>query len=60
MGMPPFDIRSVSIADVASLFTDHHAYASTGNLAVYAFGVFEDDRAVAAYLWQPPAPGARL
>lgn len=55
---PQFDCRSTSIDEVAHLFADNHAYRGTGRVAVYAFAVYEDARPVAAFLWQPPAPGA--
>ncbi len=55
---PNFDLRSVTLADVRHLFVENHAYRSAGRVAVYAFAVFEDDLPVAAYAWQPPAPGA--
>lgn len=55
---PSFDLRETSIAEVAHLFARFHAYRSTGNVAVYAFAVFERTAPVAAFLWQPPPPGA--
>jgi len=58
--MPTFDLRPVSISDVRDLCAKHHGYGSCGNVAVYAFGVFERGSIVAAYAWQPPPPGASL
>lgn len=55
---PAFDLRPVSLPLVAGLFREFHPYASTGTVCVYAFAVFEEWRPVAAFLWQPPAPGA--
>jgi len=59
---PQFDLRPVSLADVKHLFERFHAYKSTGRLATYAYAVFEQgilgERAVAAFVWQPPPPGA--
>ena len=54
--MTACDIRPVKLADVASLFDAYHAYRSTGRVCVYAFAVFERERPVAAFLWQPPPP----
>lgn len=56
--MPGFDIRSVSLAEVAPLFEKFHAYKGVSSVSVYCFGVFEQDVLVAAFTWQPPAPGA--
>lgn len=38
----------------------HHGYGSAGNVAAYAFAVKEGWNTVAAYAWQPPAPGAAV
>jgi hypothetical protein len=43
---------------VSDLVREHHGYGSMGEVCVYAFAVYEDGRAVAAYAWQPPPPGA--
>ena len=53
-----FDLRRVSLSVVRELCEAHHGYRSAGGLAVEAFAVFEDGRAVAGYAWQPPPPGA--
>jgi hypothetical protein len=55
---PSYDLREVKLAEVAHLFAEHHAYRSTGNACTYAFAVIEDAAPVAAFLWQPPPPGA--
>lgn len=55
---PTFDMRPVTIGEVRHLFVAHHGYKSAGVVQVYAFGVFEGEKIVAAYVWQPPAPGA--
>ena len=55
---PAYDLRPCTLADVRALCAAHHGYGSAGNVAVYAFGVFEGGRLVAAYAWQPPPPGA--
>jgi hypothetical protein len=49
-----------SISEVAPLFAKYHGYGSVGRLAVYCFAVVEASRAVAAFVWQPPPPGAAL
>lgn len=55
-----YDIRPCTIKDVACLCEAHHGYGSAGSTAVYCFGVYEDERLVAAFAWQPPAAGAAL
>lgn len=47
-----------SVAEVKHLFERHHGYKSIGNVAVYCFAYVENSVPVAAYAWQPPAPGA--
>lgn len=53
-----FDLRPVTLDVVDALCAAHHGYGGAGRVATYTFAVFEDDRAVAAYAWQPPPPGA--
>lgn len=53
-----FDLQPVRLAEVRHLFAAHHGYKSVGNLAVYAFAVVELGQPVAAFVWQPPPPGA--
>lgn len=53
-----YDIRRCTIGDVNEMCKRYHGYGGAGGLAVYAFGVYEDDEIVAAFSWQPPAPGA--
>ena len=53
-----FDIRPCSMLDVFRLCKEHHGYGGAGKVAVYAWGVYEEDIMVAAYAWQPPPPGA--
>lgn len=55
---PSFDIRAISLTEARPLILAHHAYASVGASATYAFGVHEGGALVACYVWQPPAPGA--
>lgn len=53
-----FDLRPCRLEDVRELCARYHVYGGAGGSAVYAFGVWEDGRLVAAYAWQPPPPGA--
>lgn len=55
---PSYDLRRVDLTSVRHLFAAHHGYGDAGGLAVFAFAVFEDNRPVAAYTWQPPPYGA--
>lgn len=55
---PNYDLRACAPHEIKHLFERHHAYKGTGNTAVYSFAVFEDAVPVAAFLWQPPPPGA--
>ena len=52
------DIRPVHISVVADLVARYHGYAGSGKVATYCFGVFEDERVVAAFSWNPCAPAA--
>lgn len=58
MKAPSYDLRRCSIGVVQDLCVRYHGYGGAGNLAVYAFAVYEGGRPVAAYAWQPPPPGA--
>ena len=58
MKQPTYCVRLCTIAEVRELCERWHGYGSAGSVAVYAFGVYEDGRLVAGYLWQPPPPGA--
>lgn len=60
MDGPSYDLRRCTIRAVEHLFLAHHGYKSVGRVAVAAFAVYEDDRPVAAFIWQPPPPGAAL
>lgn len=55
---PNYTIRETTVAEVKDLFARFHAYKSTGRVCTYAFAVIEDDKPVAAFLWQPPPPNA--
>lgn len=58
MKAPSYDMRTCGLNEARRLCERYHGYASAGNNATYAFGVYENDILVAAYVWQPPAPGA--
>lgn len=55
---PAFDVRAIHIDAARALVEEHHGYKGMGKTAVYAFGVIESGRVVAAYVWQPPPPGS--
>lgn len=55
---PSYHLAECEIAVVRDLCAKHHGYGSVGNNATYAFAVYEDERPVAAFIWQPPPPGA--
>lgn len=56
--MPSFEIRACTKPEVLPLVEAYHSYESMGDSLTYCFGVFEAGTIVAAYVWQPPAPGA--
>jgi hypothetical protein len=56
--MPRFTIISCKRQEVLPLFEAHHGYKSLGHSLTYCFGVVEEKRIIAAYVWQPPPPGA--
>ena len=58
MKQPSYDLRPVHLSVVQALCRRFHGYGSAGNASVYAWAVYEDDHAVAAYTWQPPPTGA--
>lgn len=53
-----YDLRAVPRSDVVGLFIAHHGYKSLSASATYCFAVIERGAPVAAYVWQPPPPGA--
>jgi hypothetical protein len=55
---PSYDLRPSRPSEVVHLFEQFHGYKSIGNAATYCFAVFEEGVPIAAFLWQPPAPGA--
>jgi len=54
---PAYDLRRCHWSEVERLCEKYHPYKSANAGAVYSFGVFEDGRIVAGYLWQPPTRG---
>lgn len=56
--MTTFDIRECDGRVVQDLCTEYHGYKSAGIVFTYAFAVYEQDRPVAAFGWNPPPPGA--
>lgn len=54
----PYVLRAVDRVDVVALCEQFHGYGGASNTATYSFGVVEDGRVVAGFLWQPPPPGA--
>ena len=52
---PTFDLRRSTRDEVLPLFMAHHGYKSLGSSLTYCFAVYEDG---AAFVWQPPPPGA--
>lgn len=53
-----YDLRVCDLDVARKLCKRFHGYGSVGNNATYAFAVYEDDKPVAVYVWQPPPPGA--
>lgn len=55
---PSYDLRAARREEVLPLFEQHHGYKSLSASMTYCFAVYEDEKPVAAYAWQPPPPGA--
>ena len=53
-----YDLRPCSLEVVRALCAKYHGYGGAGTMAAYAFAVYEGEKVVAAYAWQPPPPGA--
>ena len=53
-----YDLRECPLSVVDALCASNHGYGAASATATYSFAVYEDGRAVAAYAWQPPPPGA--
>lgn len=56
--MPSYSLRECPLSVVDELCQRYHGYGSAGGTATYTFAVYEGDKAVAGFAWQPPAPGA--
>ena len=54
------NLEPIDLDEARPLFEQFHAYKSASKVAVYCFGVREQGRLVAAFSWQPPAPGAAI
>lgn len=53
-----YNIQECDLREVRHLFQSYHGYGDAGGTSTYCYAVFEQDRAIAAYVWQPPAFGA--
>lgn len=53
-----WDLRACSRSVVKGLVEQHHKYGAMGNGATYAFAVYEDEKPVAGFAWQPPPMGS--
>jgi hypothetical protein len=53
-----YDLRPCGVNEVRALCEAYHGYGGAGNSATYGFAVWEGQRVVAGYLWQPPPFGA--
>jgi len=53
-----FDLQECKLGVVHELCRRYHGYGSAGGSATYCYAVYEEGRAVAAFAWQPPPPGA--
>lgn len=45
------------MSEIDALGERFHAYRGAAKVATYTFGVYEGDTLVAAFTWNPPAPG---
>jgi hypothetical protein len=52
-----YDIRPANLVEVRPLFEEFHGYKGVSASATYCFAVYEGERIVAAYAWQPPPVG---
>jgi len=55
---PQYNLTTCKPVVVKKLCERFHGYGGAGNSFTYAFAVWEMGEPVAAYAWQPPAPGA--
>lgn len=51
------DLRPCSRKEVQALVSEYHGYGVVGSTG-YCFGVYEEERLVAAFSWLPPPAGA--
>ena len=58
MKEPTYNLQPVAINVVQDMCSRYHGYGGAGRVVAYAFAVYENERPVAAYAWQPPPPGA--
>ena len=56
--MLSYVMRQCSLGVVEDLCSRYHGYGGAGGTKTYAFAVYEGERVVAAYAWQPPPPGS--
>lgn len=56
--LPKYDLRPATREEVLPLFQAYHGYKGAGGTATYCFAVYEVGVPIAAFLWQPPPPGA--
>jgi hypothetical protein len=55
---PNYDMHACSLEEIRDLCQRFHGYGGVSSSSTYCFGVYEAGVAVAAYIWQPPPPGA--
>lgn len=55
---PNYNLIRTTLDRVRFLFQKYHGYKSVGGAATYVFSVEEEGEPVAAFVWQPPPPGA--
>lgn len=52
-----FDIRRISPKLCMNLFEQYHGYGGANTTCTYCFGVFEKNKCIAAFIWNPPSYG---
>jgi len=55
---PSYNLKAVPLHSVKNLFVSHHAYGGSGSFGTYVFAVIESGNPIAAFIWNPPPPGA--
>ncbi len=60
MKAPSYNLEPIGVQDAAELLELYHPYRCGARLrpSTYCWGVIEDSRVVAAYIWSPPHYGA--